>query len=372
MLSTDLIINFINPMIQMDIEDNIGRNLKGSRMMKKEKDLSRVGIVGATGLVGSTLLQILEQSDFPISKLYLFASRASKGRTVTFRDHKISLNVLEKNSFKDLGLLFFVTEASISKEWVPIALEAGAFVIDNSATFRMDRDVPLVVPEVNGHLLKNLKAPALIANPNCSSIQLAMALHPLYKNFGIETIRVATYQSVSGSGKAAVQELTSHTQAYFKGQSSPGQVYPHDIAFNHLPHIGDFNEEGFSTEEQKMRNEMRKILGDSRIKVTAFCVRTPTFNGHSEAVWVSLQQKATKSDILSCLNDFQGLKVKDHPYENQYPLIRHASGDDLVWVGRLHRDPDDDKTWLMWVVADNVRKGAALNAVQIAQHYISA
>ena len=335
-----------------------------------EQKLSNVGIVGATGLVGSTLLQILEQYKFPISNLRLFASLSSKGQSVLFGVDEIQLDVLSEEKLQDLGLVFFVTEADISAKWVPIALKAGAIVIDNAATFRMDPKVPLIVPEVNGHLLQESKKLSVIANPNCSTIQMAVALYPLYKNFGIERINVATYQSVSGSGKAAIVELKNNTIAHLEGKAAQKQVYPHDIAFNNLPHIGSFDSNGFSTEESKMRGEMRKIFDDPSMKVTAFCVRTPTLNAHSEAIWVRLKQKVTKSDILSCLNTAQGLQVIDDLEQSQYPLARQASNTDNVFVGRIHQDPDDDKTWLLWVVADNVRKGAALNAVQIAQAII--
>ena len=334
------------------------------------QDLSRVGVVGATGLVGSTLLQILEQYKFPISNLRLFASLSSKGQNISFGKEKIQLDVLDEEKLKDLGLIFFVTEANISAKWVPIALKAGAIAIDNAATFRLESGVPLIVPEVNGHLIRESKKLSLIANPNCSTIQMAVALYPLYKSFGIEKINVATYQSVSGSGKAAITELKNNTLAHLEGKSAQSQVYPHDIAFNNLPHIGSFDSDGFSTEEAKMREEMRKIFDDSSLKVTAFCVRTPTLNAHSEAIWVRFQQKVTKSDILSCLKTAPGLQVIDEPHHNQYPLARQASDTDDVFVGRIHQDPDDDRTWLLWVVADNVRKGAALNAVQIAQKII--
>ena len=335
------------------------------------QDLSKVGIVGATGLVGSTLLQILEQYKLPISHLRLFASSSSKGQSISFGKKTIQLDVLSEEKLQDLGLIFFVTEADISAKWVPIAVKAGAVVIDNAATFRLEPEVPLIVPEVNGHLLQESKNLPLIANPNCSTIQMAVALYPLYKNFGIERINVATYQSVSGSGKAAISELRNNTIAHLERKSAQSQVYPHDIAFNNLPHIGSFDSEGFSTEEAKMRGEMRKIFDDSSLKVTAFCVRTPTLNAHSEAIWVRLQQKITKSDILSCLKTASGLQVIDDLEQNQYPLARQASDKDDVFVGRIHQDPDDDKTWLLWVVADNVRKGAALNAVQIAQKIIN-
>lgn len=335
------------------------------------QDLSNVGIVGATGLVGSTLLQILEECNFPISHLRLFASSSSKGQSILFGKNKIQIDILSEESLQDLGLVFFVTESDVSAKWVPIALKTGAIVIDNAATFRLEPGIPLIVPEVNGHLLQESKSPLLIANPNCSTIQMAVALYPLYRNFGIETIRVATYQSVSGSGKAAISELKNNTLAHLEGKSTQNQVYPHDIAFNNLPHIGSFDSDGFSTEEVKMREEMRKIFDDSFMKVTAFCVRTPTLNAHSEAIWVRLQQKVTKSDILSCLNTASGLQVIDEPHHSQYPLARKASNTNDVFVGRIHQDPDDDKTWLLWVVADNVRKGAALNAVQIALEIIN-
>ena len=330
------------------------------------RDLSRVGIVGATGLVGSTLLQILEQHKFPISHLRLFASSSSKGQTILFDKDKVQLDVLSEEKLQDLGLVFFVTEADISAKWVPIALKAGAIVIDNAATFRLEPGVPLIVPEVNGHLLQKPEKLSLIANPNCSTIQMAVAVYPFYKSFGIESINVATYQSVSGSGKAAISELRNNTIAHLEGKPAENQVYPHDIAFNNLPHIGSFDSKGFSTEEAKMRGEMRKIFDDFSLKITAFCVRTPTLNAHSEAIWVRLQQKVRKADILSCLNNARGLQVMDDLEQSRYPLARQASGKDDVFVGRIHQNPDDDKTWLLWVVADNVRKGAALNAVQIA------
>ena len=224
------------------------------------QELSNVGIVGATGLVGSTLLQILQQYKFPISHLRLFASSASKGQSVLFGKNKIPLNVLSEEKLQDLGLIFFVTEEHISAKWIPIALKSSAIVIDNAATFRMDPKVPLIVPEVNGHLLQESKKHLLIANPNCSTIQMAVALYPLYKNFGIEKINVATYQSVSGSGKAAISELKDNTLAHLEDRPAKNQVYPHDIAFNNLPHIGSFNSEGFSTEEVKCERRCTKFL----------------------------------------------------------------------------------------------------------------
>ena len=334
------------------------------------KELSNIGIVGATGIVGSTLLKILKERKFAISSLRLFASKASQGQQVSFGERKISLDILDEEQLQNLDLVFFVTEDQISKQWVPLALKTGAVVIDNSASFRMDPKVPLIVPEVNGDMLQKPDKHNLIANPNCSTIQMAVALYPLYQNFGIETIHVATYQSVSGSGKAAIKELEANTLAYFKKQPIQNQVYPHDIAFNNLPHIGSFDLQGFSTEENKMRNEMRKIFNDPDIKITAFCVRTPTFNAHSEAIWITLKQKVTKPDILSCLKAAPGLQVIDNLEQNQYPLTKQASGKDEVFVGRIHQDPDNDKTWLLWVVADNIRKGAALNAIQIAEEII--
>ena len=326
-----------------------------------------VAVIGATGLVGSTLLQILRERKFPSSHLALFASRASQGQSISFGQERIVLDVLSEDKLQNLNLAFFVADDPISRKWVPIALKAGVTVIDNAATFRMDPQAVLIVPEVNGHLLSS--KPHLIANPNCSTIQMAVALWPLDQKFGIETIKVATYQSVSGSGKAAIEELKHNTLADLKSpsQNTKSQVYPHNIAFNNLPHIGSFNNEGFCTEEIKMRNEMRKIFNNPSLKITAFCVRTPTLNAHSEAIWVTFKQKTNLTDILSCLKSAPGIQVIDHPSQNQYPLARMASGQDHVFVGRIHQDPDDDRTWLMWVVADNIRKGAALNAVQIAE-----
>jgi aspartate-semialdehyde dehydrogenase len=329
--------------------------------------LLSLGVVGATGMVGTEFLKILEERKFPIQNLKLFASESSKGLKTSFRGKNIEIETLKDGCFKGLDLVFFSSGDDISAEWAPKAVKEGAFAVDNSAAFRLNPEVPLVVPEVNGHLLEKMSDATIIANPNCSTIQLVVALKPLKDKFGVNTVRVASYQSVSGAGKAAVDELMQQTLAQLNHQDSKTEVFPHPIAFNNLPQIGSFGADGFTSEETKIRKETKKILGDDSIKVSAFTVRTPTLNGHSEAVWVTLNNSTNREAILGALKNAPGLTVLDDPTQSIYPLTRMASGTDPVYVGRVHADPDDPKTWLMWVVADNIRKGAALNGIQIAE-----
>lgn len=327
-----------------------------------------VGIVGATGVVGKEFLKVLDQKKFPINTLKLFASQASKDQTITFRDQNHKLHVLEEGCFAGLDLVLFSSGDDISKEWGPKAVTAGAIVVDNSAAFRMNPEIPLVVPEVNGEELKNLKRPMLIANPNCSTIQLVVALQPLSKNYGLSAVKVASYQSVSGAGKEAIEELQNQLYALLNNQKpQEPKVFPHQIAFNNIPQIGSFAENGFSSEENKIMKETRKIMNLPDLKISAFTVRTPTLNSHSEAVWVTLKQKVTKEQILKTLVSAPGIQVQDSLSESVYPTAWDVSGQDPVYVGRIHQDPDDPYTWIMWVVSDNIRKGAALNAIQIAE-----
>jgi aspartate-semialdehyde dehydrogenase len=329
--------------------------------------LLNVGVVGATGMVGTEFIKIILERKFPVGELRLFASDASKGQKIKFRDQNITVQTLEEDCFKGLQVVFFSSGDDISKIWAPHAVAVGATAIDNSGAFRMNPEVLLVVPEVNGHLLPKKNEPTLIANPNCSTIQLVVALAPLHKTFGITDVRVSSYQSVSGAGKAGLDELTSQTLSVLNHQTVQPSLFPHKIAFTNLPQIGSFDELGFCTEEKKIMNETQKIMGHPDLKISAFTVRTPTLNGHSEAVWVTLKKAVARQDVVQCLKKAPGISVLDDASNNIYPLNSTASGQDPVFVGRIHQDPNDPKTWLMWVVSDNIRKGAALNGIQIAE-----
>ena len=322
-----------------------------------------VGVVGATGMVGEVFLELLIERKFPVKELRLFASDRSKGQKRDFCGKKIPINVLSEGCFQGLDLVFFSSGDDISKEWAPKAAAAGAYAVDNSAAFRMNPDYPLVVPEVNGDVLRGGQ-PTIIANPNCSTIQLVVALRPLLKDFGLESVHVATYQAVSGAGKVGQEELMGQTKAWANGGSAPTpQTFPHPIAMSCVPQIGSFNEQGFCSEEIKIMRETKKILGRQDFRVSAFTVRIPAWNAHSEAVWVRLNKDITRAQFVSSLKSQTGLLVQD----NAYPTAREFDGKDPVGVGRIHQDLDDPRTWMMWIVADNLRKGAALNGIQIAE-----
>jgi len=326
-----------------------------------------IGIVGATGMVGEVFLQLLERRSFPVKTLKLFASDRSKGQNREFLGQNIPIDVLEEGCFRGLDLVFFSSGDDISKEWAPRAVKEGAFAVDNSAAFRMDPEVALVVPEVNGHLLKKDK-PVIIANPNCSTIQLVVALKPLHKDFGLESVHVATYQAVSGAGKAGQEELANQTKAWVKSAEMPApQTFPHPIAMSCIPQIGSFAENGFCSEEMKIMRETKKILNDTSFRVSAFTVRIPAWNAHSEAVWVRLKKTVTRDELVASLEQQPGLLVEDELPESLYPTAFRYSEKDPVGVGRIHQDLDDPQTWMMWVVADNLLKGAALNGIQIAE-----
>lgn len=331
------------------------------------KDLN-VGVVGATGVVGEEFQKLLNQRNFPVGELRLFASDRSAGTKMTFRDKKIEVQTLTAGCFKGLDLVFFSSGDDISLEWAPRAVADGAFAIDNSGAFRMKEDIHLVVPEVNGDLLPKPGKPAIIANPNCSTIQLVMALKPLNDDFDATHVRVASYQAVSGAGKGGKDELLDQLKSHAQGFSEmKKEVFAHPIAFNCLPHIGSFNDEGFSSEEMKIMKETKKILRKPKLSVSAFTVRVPALNAHSEAVWVTFKKSVTREQLIQSLEKMSGIEVLDNPKEAQYPTALMASGTDPVYVGRIHRDLDDENTWMMWVVADNLRKGAALNGIQIAE-----
>ncbi len=327
-----------------------------------------VGVVGATGLVGELFLHLMEERKFPLGVLKLYASANSKGQTRKCQGLTIIVDIPSADSFKGLDVIFFSSGDEISKEWGPVAEKAGAVVIDNSAAFRMDPKRTLIVPEVNGHLLPKPGVPTIIANPNCSTIQLVCALKPLLTDFGLESVHVATYQAVSGAGREAQQEMAGQIKAWAAGQPEPEpRVLPHAINLNCIPQIGSFNENGFCSEEIKIMQETKKILGDDSFRVSAFTVRIPSWNAHSEAVWVRIKKRATKNEILSSLKRQTGLVIEDDPQKSIYPTAKKYSGLDPVGVGRIHQDLDDPNTWILWIVSDNLRKGAALNGIQIAE-----
>jgi aspartate-semialdehyde dehydrogenase len=324
-----------------------------------------VGVVGATGMVGEVFLELLEERKFPVNELKLFASDRSKGQTRRFQGREVPIDTLSEDGFKGLDLVFFSSGDDISKEWAPLAVKAGAVAVDNSAAFRMSDEHPLIVPEVNGDLCKSAK---LIANPNCSTIQLVVALNPLLRDFGLESVHVATYQAVSGAGKDGQKELQTQTESWTKGEKdlSP-QTFPHPIAMSAIPQIGGFNEQGFCSEEMKIMRETRKILRDKSFRVSAFTVRIPAWNAHSEVAWVRLKKTVTREQFIQSLASQTGLVIEDNPSQSIYPTAAKMNGKDPVAVGRIHQDLDDPQTWLMWVVSDNLRKGAALNGIQIAE-----
>ncbi len=326
----------------------------------------KVGVVGATGMVGQTFMNILEERQFPIAELRPFASENSLGKKIELQGQSWPVAVLKEGCFDGLDLVFFSSGDDISKEWAPKAVQAGAFAIDNSAAFRMDPNTVLIVPEVNGHLVTKDSRPQIIANPNCSTIQLVVALKPLADRFGLEEVRVSTYQAVSGAGQGGYDELLEQTSNHSKAEQAT-KTFPHTILFNCIPQIGSFNDEGFCSEEVKIMSETRKILGQQKLKVSAFTVRIPALNAHSESVWVTLNKAVSRDEVMSALSGFAGIVVQDEPKKSVYPLARDVSGKDPVYVGRVHRDPENPNMWMMWVVSDNIRKGAALNGIQIAE-----
>lgn len=328
-----------------------------------------IGVVGATGAVGEAFLKLLQERNFPVGNLKLFASENSKGLNILFNGVNYPCEVLSENCFEGLDLVFFSSGDDISKTWAPRAVQQGAFAVDNSAAFRMSPEHKLIVPEINGHLLNSNGPKEVIANPNCSTIQLVVALAPLHQQFELADVKVATYQSVSGAGKEGREELLSQTQEFLSGtqSSSKPKVFAHTIAFNCIPQIGSFNDSGFSSEEMKIMYETRKILNLPDLPVSAFTVRVPSLNCHSEAVWVKLKKTFQENEVQSCLENFDGLHYIPHNQDSNYPTQISADQKHPVFVGRVHRDHFDPQTLLMWVVADNLYKGAALNGLQIAE-----
>jgi aspartate-semialdehyde dehydrogenase len=330
-----------------------------------------VAILGATGAVGETMLSILDQRNFPVEEIFLLASERSAGKTLEFRGQTLTVTNVEEFDWKRAQIGLFSAGASVSAKWAPIAATAGCVVIDNTSQFRYDDDIPLVVPEVNPEAIAQYKSRGIIANPNCSTIQMVVALKPIYDSVGIERINVCTYQAVSGTGKKAIDELANQTASLLNAKPISPSVYPKQIAFNVLPQIDVFMENGYTKEEMKMVWETRKILGDDKIQVNPTTVRVPVFYGHSEAVHIETRSKITADQAKEILAKAPGVQVIDERAPGGYPTaVTEASGDDPVFVGRIREDISHPLGLDLWVVADNVRKGAALNSVQIAEELV--
>ncbi|GAB4352435.1 MAG: aspartate-semialdehyde dehydrogenase [Methylohalobius sp. ZOD2] len=330
-----------------------------------------VAVVGATGAVGEAMLEILAQRNFPIDQVYALASSRSAGKRVQFGDKQLVVQDLAEFDFRQAQIGLFSAGASISAEYAPKAAEAGCVVIDNTSQFRYDDDIPLVVPEVNPDAVEAYKQKGIIANPNCSTIQMLVALKPIYDAVGIERLNVCTYQAVSGSGKEAIEELAMQTAQLLNGKPIESQVYPKQIAFNVLPQIDVFLDNGYTKEEMKMVWETHKIMGDDSIQVNPTAVRVPVFYGHSEAVHLETRDKITADVARRLLEQAPGIVVMDHPEPGGYPTaVTEAAGRDPVYVGRIREDISHPRGLNFWVVADNVRKGAALNSVQIAERLV--
>ena len=327
-----------------------------------------VAVVGATGMVGQEFIKILEQRNFPVAKIKLLASDRSAGKKLFFNHDEIEVLETTPDSFKDVEIALFSAGSEASRYFSPIAAQSGAVVVDNSSAFRMDPKVPLVVPEINPQDIK--KHRGIIANPNCSTIQMVVAINPLHRENPIKRIIVSTYQSVSGTGIAAVDELTLQAKKVLDGQAALPHIYPHQIAFNVLPEIDVFLDNAYTKEEWKMVEETRKIMHAGGIAISATCVRVPVFTGHSEALNIEFSRQMSSDEARRILSKAPGVKLLDDPSISLYPQAWSAAGTDDVFVGRIRRDASHDNGLVMWVVADNLRKGAALNAVQIAEEII--
>lgn len=326
-----------------------------------------VAVAGATGAVGNQMITCLEERSFPVKSIKFLASHRSAGRKLRFKGDTVVVEEMTEDSFKGVDIALFSAGGSTSKQFAPIAAESGCVVVDNSSQWRMDPDVPLVVPEVNPHAIAQYTKKGIIANPNCSTIQMVVPLKPIHQKFEIKRVVVSTYQAVSGTGKKAIDELFDQTRAILNFQEIENKVYPHQIAFNCLPHIDVFLDNGYSKEEVKMVNETRKILEDDSIGITATTVRVPVFYSHSESVNIETHQPISAAEVRALLEKEPGVVVVDDLEKNLYPLAIDAAGRDEIFVGRIREDESIPNGINMWVVADNIRKGAATNATQIAE-----
>ncbi|MBW1981842.1 MAG: aspartate-semialdehyde dehydrogenase [Deltaproteobacteria bacterium] len=329
-----------------------------------------VAVAGATGAVGNEMVKILEERQFPVASLKLLASSRSAGSTMEFQGESITVEELREDSFAGVQIALFSAGASPSRRFAPAAASAGCVVIDNSSAWRMDPEVPLVVPEVNAHAIADHRNKGIIANPNCSTIQMVVVLKPIYDAAGIERLVISTYQAVSGTGKRAMTELEEQTRSLLSFQEHTPEVYPYQIAFNCFPHIGAFLENGYTEEEMKMVHETRKILEDQEIRITATTVRVPVFYGHAEAVNIQMKRRLSAREARVLLFQAPGVRVVDNPGEKLYPMPILAAGTDETFVGRIREDISTPMGLDLWIVADNIRKGAALNAVQIAEKLV--
>lgn len=328
----------------------------------------RVGILGATGAVGSTIVEVLAERDFPVDELRPLASARSAGKRIDFRGHDVEVQEISDESICDLDIVLSSAGGSVSSEWAPRIVDAGAVVVDNTSYWRMHEDVPLVVSEVNPEAIAGHRG--IVANPNCTTMQMMVALAPLQREIGIERLVVSTYQSVSGTGQKAINELNSQARAVLAGETPTAEVYPHQIAFNVVPQVETFKDgDDYTTEERKVMAESRKILGASEddLRISATCARVPVIAGHSISANVQLAKDLSPEDCRELLAGAPGLIVVDSPGDGVYPLPTDVAGRDDVLVGRIRRDPSNDKTLNMWIVGDNLRKGAATNALQLAE-----
>ncbi|WP_165071798.1 aspartate-semialdehyde dehydrogenase [Paludisphaera rhizosphaerae] len=328
--------------------------------------MKNVAVVGASGAVGERMIRLLEEREFPLASIKFLASERSAGKTVTFRGEKHTVRPISRDEFRDVDIVLSSTPAGVSREWSPIAAEAGAVVVDNSSAYRMDPEVPLVVPEVNPQDVAKNKG--IIANPNCSTIQMVVALKPLHDAARIRRVVVSTYQSASGAGQKGVDEYEAQTRAWGRGEPVPAPAkFAHPILNNCLPQIDDFLPNGFTKEEMKMVDETRKIMGDDSIDVVPTCVRVPVAYSHSESILVETERPLSADEARTLWRNAPGLTIVDDPSTKQYPLAASAEGRDDVFVGRIRNDLKNPNALLFWCVSDNLRKGAATNAVQIAE-----
>lgn len=327
----------------------------------------RIAVVGVTGAVGQEMLRILEERKFPVDELKPLASERSRGKTVTFQGAEIPVEVLSKESFRGVNLALFSAGASISREFAPLAVEAGCLVVDNSSAFRYEEDIPLVVPEVNPHRIPDIKNRGIIANPNCTTIISVVPLKPLHDYGKIERIVASSYQAASGAGAQAMLELEEQVRNYTTGGTIHARVFPYQIAFNLIPQIDVFLENGYTKEEMKMVWETRKIMEAPQIRVTATCVRVPVFRAHSISLTIETERKITREKAREILAQAPGVRLLDDPINRQYPMPLYVAGKDECYVGRIREDISSERGLSLWVVGDQLRKGAALNAVQIAE-----
>ncbi len=339
--------------------------------MSSEQRKYNVAIAGATGAVGGAMLDVLQRRNFPINELRLLASERSVGKKIIFADRELTVQLLSKEAFTGVDIALFSAGATRSFDFAPAAAAAGAVVIDNSSAFRMDPEIPLVVPEVNPHAIARYSKRGIIANPNCSTIQMLVALKPIHDKVGIKRLVISTYQAVSGTGTKAIEELKDQVHAYAAGQAMEHKVYPHQIAFNCLPQIDSFLDNGYTKEEMKMVNETRKIFEDDTIGITATAVRVPVFYGHSEAVNIETREKISAAEVRALLGQAPGVQLIDEPSLGRYPMAIDCEGKFETLVGRIREDESIANGINLWVVSDNILKGAALNAVQIAEYFLA-